>query len=62
MIAKKATSTPKCRIQSVEPRKGRLGIRTIPCFVGEERRIKRLCCVFWAFCVGFLVFRRGKNM
>ena len=34
--------TPKPQTQSVEPRKRRLGIRTIPYVFGEERRIKRL--------------------
>ena len=34
--------TPKPQIQSVEPRKRRQGIRTIPCVFGEERRIKKL--------------------
>ena len=30
------------RLGGVEPRKGRLDIRIIPCVFGEERRIKRL--------------------
>ena len=39
MIAKKSyIHTPKPQIQSVEPRKGRLGIRTIPSIFGEERK------------------------
>ena len=38
--------TPKLQIQSVEPRRRRLGIRTIPCIFGEKGRIKRLRCVF----------------
>ena len=38
--------TPKPQIQSVEPRKGRLGIRTIPCVFGEERRIKNFDVCF----------------
>ena len=43
MIARKATSTPlNPKSKCVEPRKIRLGIRTIPYVFGEERRIKRL--------------------
>ena len=34
--------TLKPQIQNVEPRKERLGIKTIPCVFGEERRIKKL--------------------
>ena len=30
-----------------------MGIRTIPCVFGEERRIKKLQCVFW---VGMAIF------
>ena len=42
MVAKKIyIHTPKPQIQSVEPMKKRLGIRTIPCVFGEERRIKK---------------------
>ena len=47
MVAKKLHHTPKPQIQSVEPRRRRLGIRTIPCVFGEERRIKRFWYVFW---------------
>ena len=43
MIAKKSyIHTPKPQIRSVEPRKGRLGTKAIPCVLGEERRIKKL--------------------
>ena len=42
MIAKKLHPHPKPQIQSVEPRKGRLGTKAIPCVLGEERRIKKL--------------------
>ena len=54
--------TPKPQIQSVEPRKGRLGTKAIPCVLGEEEGIKRLCCVFLSVFGGFLVFGREKNM
>ena len=47
MVAKKLHHTPKPQIQSVKPRRRRLGIRTIPCVFGEERRIKRFWYVFW---------------
>ena len=33
--------TPKPQIQSVKPRKGKLGAKAIPCVLGEEGRIKR---------------------
>ena len=38
----KATSTPLHQIQDVEPRKGRLGLKTIPCIIGGDARIKEL--------------------
>ena len=67
MVAKKlhphllaTIHTPKPQIRSVEPRKRRLGMRTIPCiFFGEERRIKKLCCVFFWI---FIVFGRGEKV
>ena len=40
--------TLKPQIPSVEPRKGRLGSKAIPCVLGEERRINRLWCVFFS--------------
>ena len=52
--------TPKPQIQSVEPRKGRLGIGTIPCVFGEERRIKNLWCVFFSV-VFFGVWKKEKT-
>ena len=40
-----------------------MGIRTIPCVIGEEIRIKRLRCVFWViFCVFFGVWKREKHV
>ena len=63
MVAKKSfIHTLKPQIPSVEPRKRRLGIRTIPCVFREERRIKKFWCVFWMFFLCFLVFGREKNM
>ena len=32
--------TPKPQIQGMEPRRGRFGVRTLPCDCGEKRRIK----------------------
>ena len=32
--------TPKPQIQDMEPRRERLGARTLPCDCGEKRRIK----------------------
>jgi len=66
MVAKKlhphllaTIHTLKPQIRSVEPRKRRLGMRTIPCvFFGEERRIKKLWCVFFGF---LLCLEEGKK-
>ena len=32
--------TPNPQIQGMEPRRGRLGARILPCHCGEKRRIK----------------------
>ena len=53
--------TPKPQIQSAEPRRRRLGIRTIPCIFGDKGRIKRLkyvfcVCVCVYVCVCFFFF------
>ena len=43
----KATSTPlKPKSQSVEPRRRRLGVRTIPYVFGDEKNQEVLTCVF----------------
>ena len=41
LIDKKSTST-KPQIQDVEPRKGKLGSKTIPYVLGGDARIKKL--------------------
>ena len=54
--------TPKPQIQSVELRRKRLGIRTIPCIFGEEGRIKRLGCVFCVFLCVKMCLGETKNV
>ena len=49
--------TPKPQIQSVELRKGRLGIRTIPCFLVKREESRNFDVCFGCF----LVFGREKN-
>ena len=44
IVAKKLHPHPKPQIQGMEPRRGRLGARTLPCDCGENRRIKS---VWW---------------
>ena len=41
-LGKSYIHTPKPQIQDVEPRKGRLGLKTIPCILGGDARIKEL--------------------
>ena len=38
-----------------------MGIRTILCVFSEERRIKKLWCVFWVAFICFFVFERGEK-
>ena len=62
IAAKSYIHTLKPQIQNVEPRKRRLGIKTIPCIFGEEGRIKRFGCVFCVFiCVKMCLVKR-KNV
>ena len=63
MLAKKLhPHTPKPQIQSVEPRKGSLSAKAIPCVLGEKGRIKTLMCffrsVFGSFFGAFGVWER----
>ena len=41
--------TPKTQIQGIEPRKRRLGIRTIPSIFGEEKNQEALICFVSVF-------------
>ena len=52
--------TSKPQIQNVELRKGRLGIRTIPCIFGEEKNQVPLMC-FVCVCVCVCVWKRGEK-
>jgi len=68
MVAKSYIHTLKPQIQSIEPRKRRLGIRTMPYVFGEERRIKKLGCIFFLFlkkmffCMFFGVWKRENHL
>ena len=64
MVAKRYIHTPKPQIQSVEPRKRRLGMRTMPCVFLVKREELRSFDVFffWVFFCVFFVFERGKNV
>ena len=48
IVPKKLRPHPKPQIQSVEPRKRRLGVRTIPCVFGEEKN-QEVFDVFFVF-------------
>ena len=49
--------TPKPQIQDVEPRRRRLGIRTISCVFGEIEESRNFDVFFWVF----FVFERGEK-
>ena len=56
----KATSTPlKPKSQSVEPRRRRLGVRTIPCVFGDKKNQEVLMCVFR---VSFVFEKKEKGV
>ena len=52
--------TPKTQIQGIEPRKRRLGIRTIPSIFGEEKNQEALICFVSVFVCKNLFGREGK--
>ena len=64
MVAKRYIHTPKPQIQSVEPRKRRLGMRTMPCVFLVKREELRSFDVFFffgCFFVCFLCLKEGKT-
>ena len=62
IVTKSYIHAPKPQIQSVEPRRRRLGIRIIPCIFGEEGRINRLGCVFCVFLCVKMCLGERKNV
>ena len=56
----KATYTPqKPKYQSVETRRRRLGVRTIPCVFGDKKNQEVLMCVFR---VSFVFEKKEKGV
>ena len=56
IVAKSYIHTPKPQIQGMEPTRGRIGARALPCDYGEKRRIKGV----W-MCLGEKLERKEKG-
>ena len=63
LVTKKLKSyihTPNPQIQGIEPRKRKLGIRTITCIFGEEKNQEALICFVSIFVCKNVFRREGK--